>query len=124
MSVVGMSSCGAGQPHDGVAVDADEAPGLSDAVALGQVFQDRDGGSLREVTAIQRRTLSLGEAGAAGVAVELAELLVLAESAADREVVGVAAAVERTVGVLAAEAREVVHGSGWHGVPGWGKITR
>jgi hypothetical protein len=118
MSVVGMLSGGAGQPHDGVAVDADEASGLSDAVALGQVLEDRDGGFLREVTAIQRRALALGEAGAAGVAVELAELLVLAESTANREVAGVTFAVERAIRILAAEAREVVHGSGWHGVPG------
>jgi hypothetical protein len=111
MSVVGVSSGGAGQSYDGVAMDADEAPGLSDAVAFGQVFQDRDGSLLREVAAIQRRALALGEAGAAGIAVELAELLVLAESAADREVPGVALTVERTVGILAAEAGEVVHGA-------------
>jgi hypothetical protein len=38
-----MSSGGAGQSDDGVAVDADEAPGLADAVALGQVLQGGDG---------------------------------------------------------------------------------
>jgi hypothetical protein len=109
MSVVGMFSRGAGQSDDGVAVDADEAPGLADAVALGQVFQDRDGGLFGEVAAIQRRALALRETGATALAVELSELLVLAESAADREIAGVPPAVERTIRVLAAELREVVH---------------
>jgi hypothetical protein len=118
MSVVGVLPGGAGEADDGIAVDADEAPGLADAVALGQVLQDRDGGLLGEVAAIQRRALALREAGAAGVAVELPELLVLAESAADRVVAGVALAVERAVRILAAEAGEVVHGLGGPGGSG------
>ncbi len=60
----------------------------------------------------QRGALALGEAGAAGVAVELAELLVLAESAADREVAGVALPVPGAGRVLAAVEREVVRGHG------------
>ncbi len=111
MSVVGVLPGGAGQSHDGVAMDADEAAGLADTVAFRQVFQDRDGGLFGQMTAIQRRALALGEAGAAGVAVELPELLVLADSAAGREITGVALTVERAVGVLAADAREVVHGA-------------
>jgi hypothetical protein len=110
MSVVGVLPGGAGQADDGVAVDADEAAGLADAAALGQVLQNRDGGFLGEVAAIQRRALALREAGAAGVAVELSELLVLAESAADREVTGAALTEERAVRILAAEAGKVVHG--------------
>jgi hypothetical protein len=39
MSVVGMIAGGAGQPDDGIAMDADEAFGLADAVALGQVME-------------------------------------------------------------------------------------
>jgi hypothetical protein len=35
MSVVGMLSGGVGQSDDGIGLDADEAAGLSDAVALG-----------------------------------------------------------------------------------------
>jgi hypothetical protein len=108
MSVVGVVAGGACQADDGVAMDADEAAGLADAVALGQVLQDRDGGRFGEVTAVQRRALALGETGPAGVAVELAELLVLAVAAADREVAGVASARERAVGILAAEARKIV----------------
>ena len=91
------------QADDGVAMDADEAAGLADAVALGQVLQDRDGDRFGEVTAVQRCALALGETGPAGVAVELAELLVLAVAAADREIAGVASAIERAVGILAAE---------------------
>src|SRR5262249_25658341 len=53
--------------------------------------------------------LALGGAGAAGVAVELAEPLVLAEATADREGAGVAPAAERAVRVLAAAMCEVVH---------------
>jgi hypothetical protein len=107
-----MPPGGAGQPQHGVAVDADEAAGLADAIPLGQVLQDGDGRLLGEVAAIQRGALALREAGAAGIAVELAELLVLADAAADREVPGVALTIERAVGILAAEAGEFVHGVG------------
>jgi hypothetical protein len=91
-------------------VDAEEAPGLADAVAFGQVVQDRGGGGLGEVAAVQRGALALREAGAAGVAVELAVLLVFADPAADGEVAGVALPVERAFGLLAAETGEVDHG--------------
>jgi hypothetical protein len=113
MSVVGVGAGGPGQSHDGVAMDADEPSGLSDAVPLGQVLQDRDGGRLGEVAAVEWRPLALREAGAAGVAVELAELLVLAVAAADREVAGAPSAVEGTIRVLAAEASEIVHEANW-----------
>jgi hypothetical protein len=106
-----MSSGGAGQSDDGVAVDADEPSGGADAAPLVEVFEDGVGLLLGEVAAVERRALALGEAAPAGIAVELPELLVLAESAADREVTGVALTVERTVGILAAEAGEVVHGA-------------
>ena len=113
MSVVGMNSGGACQADNGVAMDADEAPGLANAVALGQVVEDRDGGRFGEVATIQWCALTLGEAGPAGVAVELAELLLFAVVAADREVAGVTFAVERTAGILAAETCEVVHEANW-----------
>jgi hypothetical protein len=111
MSVVGVLPGGAGQSDDGVAVDADEPSGGADAAALVEVLEDGVGLLLGQVAAVQRRALALGEAGPAGVAVELPELLVLAESAAGREVTGAALAVERAVGILAAEAGEVVHGA-------------
>ena len=110
-----MLSGGAGQSDDGVAVDADESSGGADAAALVEVLEHGVGLLLGQMAAVERRALALGEAGPAGVAVELSELLVLAESAADREVAGVASAVERTVGILAAEAGEVVHGVSWPG---------
>jgi hypothetical protein len=125
MSVVGMSSGGVGQADDGVGLDADEAAGLSDAVALGQVVEDGDGRLLRESAAVQRGALAFGEATAAGVAVELAILLGFADSAADREIAGVTLAVKRTVGILATKAGEVVHGvrrpggSGQNECRGW-----
>jgi hypothetical protein len=122
MSVVGVLSGGAGQSNDGVGLDADEATGLSDAVALGQMVEDGDGRLLGESAAVQGRALALGGAGAAGVAVELAILLGLAVVAADREVAGVALTVKFAVGILAAEAREVVHGGDEPGRPGQEEI--
>ena len=112
MSIVGMLSGGEGQSDDGVGLDADEAAGLSDAVALGQMVEDGDGRFLGESAAVQGCALALGEASAAGVAVELAILLGFAVTAADREIASVASAVKRTVGILAAEAVEIVHGVG------------
>jgi hypothetical protein len=119
MSVVGVLPGGAGQSDDGVAVDADESPGGADAAALVEVLEHRVGLLLGQMAAVERRALAFGEAGPAGVTVELSELLVLAESAADREVAGVASAVERTVRILAAEAGEVVHRVSRPG--GWGR---
>ena len=104
-----MLSGGAGESDDGVAMDADEAPGGADAATLVEVLKHGVGLLLGQMAAVQRRAFAFGEAGPAGVAVELAELLVLAVAAADREVAGVPPAVERTVGILAAEAGEVVH---------------
>jgi hypothetical protein len=95
MSVVGVLPGGAGQSDDGVAMDADESSGGTDAAALVEVLKHGVGLFLRQMAAIERRALPFGEAGAAAVAVELSELLVLAESAADREVAGVASAVGR-----------------------------
>ena len=92
-------------------MDADEPSGGADAAALVEVLEDGVGLLRGQVAAVERRALAFGEAGPAGVAVELTELLVLAESAADREVTGAALAVERAVGILAAEAGEVVHGA-------------
>jgi hypothetical protein len=124
-----MLSGEAGQSDDGVAMDADESSGGADAAALVEMVEHRVGLLLGQMAAVERRALAFGGAGPAGVAVELSELLVLAESAADREVAGVASPVERTVRVLAAEAREVVHGVGWRGTPvrdeasGWKRKT-
>jgi hypothetical protein len=98
----------AAQPHDGVAVDADEAFGLSDAVTLDQVLEDRDGLLRRQAGMEQRGALALGEAGVARLAVKQADMPLLSIAITDREVTGIASAVERAIRVQAAEAREVV----------------
>src|SRR4051812_36935523 len=109
MSVVGMLSGDAGQPSDGVGVDADEASGLSDAAAVVEVPEHVEGLPLREMAVEEGRALAFGEAVLARLAVEQADVVLRAVSVADREIAGVSARVEGTVGVLTAEAREVVH---------------
>ena len=104
-----MLAGGTGEPDDGVTVDTDEPPGGADAAPLVEVLEDCQSLLLGQMAAVQRGALALGEAGPAGVAVELPELLVLAEAAAHGEVAGVAPAVERAVRVLAAVVSEVVH---------------
>jgi hypothetical protein len=107
-----MSSGDLRQAGDGVAVDVDEASGLSDAAALGEVLEHRAGLGVGQVGMEQGRALALGEAAFAGVAVEQADVVVLAVASADGEVACVASAVEAAIGLLAAEASEVVHGLG------------
>jgi hypothetical protein len=110
VSVVGVIAGGAGQPDDGIAMGADQAAGLADAVALGEVVEDGRGLLLGQAAVEQRGALALGEAGLAGLTVEQPDVVILAVAVADGEVAGVAAAVEGAFGILAAEAREVVHG--------------
>jgi len=104
-----MIAGGSGQPDDGIGVDADEAPGLSDAIAFGEVLQDGEGLVLGQPAVEQRGALALGEAGLAGPAVEQADPVVLAVAVADGEVAGVAAPVQVAIGIMATEAGEVVH---------------
>jgi hypothetical protein len=111
MSVVGMPAGDPGESHDRITVDAHKASGGSHAAAFLEMFEHGEGLFFGEMAAIQRGALAFGEAGAAGVAVELPELLELAVVATDREVAGVALTVELTVGILAAEAGEVIHGA-------------
>src|SRR3954449_3997035 len=91
-------------------MDLDQARRLADAAPLGDVFEDRGDLVLGQVGAVQRGALALGEAGAAGAAVEEPKLPGLAESAGDGEVSGVAAAVVGAWGIQATESREVVQG--------------
>jgi hypothetical protein len=104
-----MIASGAGQPDDGIAMDADEASGLSNAVALGEVMEHGAGLGVGEPAVEQRGALALGEAGLAGVAVKQADVVVLAVAITDGEVSGVASPVGGAVGVLAAESREIIH---------------
>jgi hypothetical protein len=115
MSVVGMLSDHPGQSDDGVAVDADQTFGLSDAAALGEVLEHGVGLVLGQMGVEQGRALALGEAVLAGVAVEQPDVISLAVAGADREVSGVAFAEEGAIRFLAAEAREVVHMVEWPG---------
>src|SRR5262249_21954753 len=110
MSVAGMLAGLFRQADDRIGVDIDEAPGLSDAAAFGEVLEHGAGLLLGEVGLEQGRALALGEAVLAGPAVEEPDGLVLAVAATNGEVPGVALAVEGAIRSLATEAREIVHG--------------
>jgi hypothetical protein len=122
VGVVGVIAGDAGQPHDGIAMDADETPGLPDAVALGEVMEDGTGLLVGHPAVEERGALPLGEAGLAGLAIQQADVVVLAVAVADREVAGVAPPVQRTFGVLAAEEGEVVHGDAASRHAGWVEV--
>jgi hypothetical protein len=93
-------------------MNPDQAFGLTDPVAFDQVLQD-GGGLLRWQARVEQwRALAFGEAGLARLAVEQPGRLKFPVAVADGEVPGVALPVERAGGILAAEAREVVHGWG------------
>jgi hypothetical protein len=118
MSVAGMVSDPFGQADDRIAVDLDQACGLSDAAALGEVLQHGAYFLFGQVRLEQRCALALGEAVFAGVAVEQPDVVLFAVAAANREVSGIALAEQGAIGFLAAEAREVVHGWKTPGGPG------
>jgi hypothetical protein len=102
------------QPGDGVLADPHQPGGLSGPAAVVEVLQDPHDLVVGEFRVEEGRRLELGEPGLAGLAVQ-ESVLILAVVAADGEVAGAAAAVLRTVGIVAAMAREVVrgHGSSW-----------
>ena len=106
MSVAGMLAGQSRQADDRIGVDVDQASGLPDATALGEVLEDGAGFLLGKVGVKQGRALALGEAVFAGVAVEQPDVVVLAVAGADREISGVASAEEGAIGILAAEARD------------------
>jgi hypothetical protein len=118
MSVVGMLPGPAGQSDDGVAMDPDEASGRPDAAPLVEVVQDGEGLVLGQMGVEQGRTFAFGEAVLAGLAVEEADVVLFAVAGADGEVAGVAETGGGAVGVLTAEAREVVHAEGRSGSRG------
>jgi hypothetical protein len=104
-----MLTAAFGQAEDDITINTDEACDLADTAALGQVAEDVEDLLFGQVGAEERRPLAFGEAVLAGVTVKQAGVL-LAVACADREVARVALAVERAVGVLAAEARKIVPG--------------
>jgi hypothetical protein len=122
VSIVGVIAGGASQPDDGIAMGADQAAGLADAVAFGEVLEDGLGLVVGQAAVEQRGPLALGEAGLAGLAVEEADVVALAVAGADREVAGAAAREQGAFGILAAEAREVVHGDAASRQAGWVEI--
>jgi hypothetical protein len=105
-----MSSGDAGQSADGVGIDADQASGGANATALVEVPEHVECLFFWEMAVEQGRPLALGESILACLAVEQPDVVLLAVAGAGREVTGVTRAVEGAVGVLATEAREVVHG--------------
>ena len=104
-----MSSDQAGQASDGVGIDADQASGGANATALVEVLEHGEGLFFGEMAVEQGRALALGEAVLAGLAVEKSDVALIAVAGTDREIAGVTSAVEGALGVLTAEAREVVH---------------
>jgi hypothetical protein len=110
MSVAGVLSGLFRQADDRIGVDIDQASGLSHATAFGEVLEHGAGLLFGEVSLEQGCALALGEAVFAGPTVEQADVFLLAEAAADGEVSGVASAVEDAIGILATEARKIVHG--------------
>jgi len=96
------------ETRDRVLADADQAGGLSDPAAVGDVGQGGEELVVREAGVEQGRALALGEAGLAGAAGEQAALRLGAVAHADGKVAVAAAAVVGAGGVLAAEAAEVV----------------
>jgi hypothetical protein len=104
VELAGVLAGQSGVADHGVAVHLHQASGGPDAVAFGQVLEDRDGLLLGQLRAEQGRPLAFGEAVLAGAAVEQPALLVLAVAGADGQVSEPALAVIRTLLVHAAEA--------------------
>jgi hypothetical protein len=109
--VVGLPGL-VGVADDGVLIDADEAGGLSNAAAVLEVLEDREGLVVGQARAEQGRAFALGEAHLAGAAGEQAALFVLAVAEGDAEVASATPAVVGAMGVLAAEGVEAVHEGG------------
>src|SRR5262245_14279653 len=86
VGVVGLLAGQARQPRDGVAVDPGEPLGLADAVALGEVLEDRQRELRGQPGAEERGALALGEPSLTGRTVEEADVLTLAAAIADGEV--------------------------------------
>jgi hypothetical protein len=93
-----------------VAVDPHQAFGLADAAPLFEVLENGGGLLLGQMRTEQRSALSFGEAITAGSASEEADRGLLAIATGDGEVTAAPDAVLGTLGIQAAESREVVHG--------------
>jgi hypothetical protein len=93
-----------------VAVDPHQAFGLADAAPLLEVLEDGGGLLLGQMRTEQGGALAFGETIAAGATSEEADRGVLAVASGDGEVFAAPDAVIGTLGIQAAESREVVHG--------------
>jgi hypothetical protein len=100
----------AGVSGHGVAVDAHEPLGLTDAAPLGEMLQDGGGLLPGQMRAEQGGALALGEPIATGAASEEADGVALAVVAADGEVFPAPDTVIGAFGIQAAEPGEVIHG--------------
>jgi hypothetical protein len=109
VEVAGVLSGQSAVATDRVAVHFAEPPGLADATPLGDVLQHRFDLLGREPGAEENRTLALGEAGLAGAATEHAADLLGTISAGHAQISRPSLAVVGTLGIQAAESREVVH---------------
>ena len=112
--VVELAGVLAGEPgvaDHGVAVHLHQPGGGADAVAFGEVLEDRGGLLLGQLRAEEGRPLAFGEPSLAAAAVEQPPELVLAVEGADGQVIAASLAVVGALGVQAAEARQVLgHG--------------
>jgi hypothetical protein len=75
VELLGVAAGLEGEADDGVLADPDQAGGLADADALGEVGQDGEGLVGGQAGVEQGRALALGEAGLAGLAVQQAALV-------------------------------------------------
>jgi hypothetical protein len=98
-----------GVADDGIFSDLDETAGRAYAAAFAEVFQDAEYFVVRQAGIKERGAFAFGEAVLAGAADEQTSLFLGAVAEADAEVVEAALAIVGAVGVLAAEAAEVVH---------------
>src|SRR5262245_19809877 len=104
-----MSTGEQGQSRDGILVDPHQSGGLTSTAAVGEVLEDRQHLVMWELGVEQRGPLELREAGLASAAVQQ-PVLGLAVVTADGQVAGTPSAGVGTVGILAAEAVEVIRG--------------
>jgi hypothetical protein len=96
------------EAYDGVLVDLDQAAGLADATAFGEVLQDGKGLGFGKSAIKERSPLAFREACFAGATTEEAALV--GSVAHGHGKVAVAAfAVIGAVRIEAAEARQVIH---------------
>jgi hypothetical protein len=91
------------QPHDRVAVDSGETFGLANPVAFDQMLKNGDSFCLRQTRVEQRRALAFREPRLTSIAVEQANVLVLAVAITDREVAGAALTMKHALRILAAK---------------------